>query len=69
LLQHRTLLMLAASTGQIQLMELLIRKGVAVKSKDAAGRTALQVGAAGSLLAALAHMPIGLRTLPLTCSL
>jgi ankyrin repeat protein len=45
LLQQRTLLMLAAGTGQIQLMDLLIKKGVAVKSKDNAGRTALQVGA------------------------
>lgn len=52
LLQHRTLLMLAAGTGQIQLMDLLIKKGVAVKSKDNAGRTALQVGAGHVLPAA-----------------
>jgi ankyrin repeat protein len=41
--QDRTLLMLAASNGQMDLMDLLIQKGVAVKDRDTAGRTALQV--------------------------
>lgn len=46
--QSRTLLMLAAGTGSLELMELLIRKGVAVKAKDTAGRTAMQVGSGGA---------------------
>ncbi|KAK9815827.1 hypothetical protein WJX72_010338 [[Myrmecia] bisecta] len=40
--QGRTLLMFAARTGNVGTMTLLIKKGVAVKTKDLMGRTALQ---------------------------
>jgi ankyrin repeat protein len=35
--------MLAARTGNTELMQLLLEKGVDVKAKDKKGRTALQV--------------------------
>ena len=38
----RTLLMWAASCGNIEIMKLLIQRGVGIKAKDSYGRTAMQ---------------------------